>query len=378
VKIATESDAFLALAHLCEPADESINRKLASGVSPIEVLDLLLTTGFPKRDHVAFGHKFDSFNVEAELEFSQKIGARILTRDQEGWPTQLNSLGVAQPWALWAIGSIDFRVVALSSVTIVGTRACTPYGAGIGSQWAADLGKWGTNVFSGGAIGIDSHAHRGALSVGAPTVAVLASGVHTRYPASHEHLFAQIIDNGAIVSESPPREAAQKRRFLARNRILAGLTKATCVIEATDRSGTSSTAREALSMNRIVAGVPGSIHSPTSLGVNTLLKHKDVHVVTSSADLQELVSGFNPLQKVSYVGAAGGPNLDLGPDWRELSKTDYEIWELLPKRGGFGIDILCQKTGRSRLDLLARLSELHLTGLVTSTEGVWRKHSQPN
>lgn len=373
MKITSESDAFVALAHLCEPADETINKRLASGVSPIEVLDLLHTTSFPKRDHIAFGHKFEAFNVEAELEFSQKIGARILTRDQEGWPTQLRSLGIAQPWALWAIGSIDFRVIALSSVTIVGTRACTPYGAGIGSQWAADLGNWGTSVFSGGAIGIDSHAHRGALSVGSPTVAVLASGVHTRYPSSHEHLFAQIIDNGAIVSESPPREPAQKRRFLARNRILAGLTKATCVIEATDRSGTSSTAREALNMNRIVAGVPGSIHSPTSLGVNRLLKHKDVHVVTTSADLQELVTGFNPRDTGADVGTEGGSTSDRGSHWRELSESDYEIWELLPKRGGIGISTLCQKTGRSRLDLLARLSELHLTGFVTSAGGVWSK-----
>jgi DNA processing protein len=159
---------------------------------------------------------------------------------------------------------------------------------------------------------------------------------------------------------------------------LAGLTKATCVIEATDRSGTSSTAREALNMNRIVAGVPGSIHSPTSLGVNTLLKHKDVHVVTTSAELQELVSGFNPRERGLEVETPGGPHRDRAPDWRQLSETDYEIWELLPKRGGIGIDILCQKTGRSRLDLLARLSELHLAGMVTSTEGVWRKYSSPN
>jgi DNA processing protein len=375
MKIASESDAFIALAHLCEPADEGINKKLALGSSPIEILDMLLTTGFPRRDHTAFGHKLEALNVEAELDFAQKIGARVLTRGQEGWPTQLHSLGIAQPWALWAIGSIDFRVIALSSVTIVGTRACTPYGSGIASQWAADLGTWGTSVFSGGAIGIDSHAHRGALSVGAPTVAVLASGVHARYPSSHEHLFAQIIDSGAIVSESPPREPAQKRRFLARNRILAGLTKATCVVEATDRSGTSSTAREALNMNRIVAGVPGSIHSPTSLGVNRLLKHKDVHVVTTSADLQELVSGFNPCEKRLVDENDGRENSRQGPDWRELSETDYEIWELLPKRAGIGIDVLCQKTGRSRLNLLARLSELHLTGFVENTEGVWRKSS---
>ena len=375
MKAMSDSEAFITLAHLCEPADESINKKLASGNSPVEILEMLLTTGFPKRDHVAFAHKFTTFNLETELDFSQKIGARVITRDQEGWPTQLNSLGIAQPWALWSIGSIDFRVVALSSVTIVGTRACTPYGSSIANQWAADLGTWGTSVFSGGAIGIDSHAHRGALSVGAPTVAVLASGVHTRYPSSHEQLFTQIIDNGAIVSESPPREPAQKRRFLARNRILAGLTKATCVVEATDRSGTSSTAREALNMNRIVAGVPGSIHSPTSHGVNTLLKNKDVHVVTSSADLQELVSGFNPRDMRTLGEATGISHERHAADWRKLNESDYEIWELLPKRGGVGIDTLCQKTGRSRLDLLARLSELQLTRFVGKTGGLWHKSS---
>jgi DNA processing protein len=373
MKLTSEAEAFIVLAHLCEPGDETINKKLSSGISPNEVLEMLLTKGFPKRDHIAFRYKHDQLNLEAELEFAQKIGARIIARDQEGWPTQLRALGIAQPWALWTIGSIDFRVIALSSVTIVGTRACTPYGAGISTQFAADLGGWGTSVFSGGAIGIDSYAHRGALSVGAPTVCVLASGVHARYPAGHEHLFGQIMDNGAIVSESPPREPAHKRRFLARNRILAGLTKATCVIEATDRSGTSSTVREALNMNRIVAGVPGSIHSPTSLGVNTLLKHKDVHVVTSSADLQELVTGFNP-HDAPIAGNAAHVGQDVSnPNWRALSESDYEIWELLPKRGGIGIDILCQKTGRSRLELLARLSELNLTGFVSTSEGTWRK-----
>ena len=373
MKIQSESDAFIAMAHLCEPGDQLINKKLASGISPNQVLDMLGSKGFPQRDHQAFAKRFERFSLDAELDFARKIGARILTRDQEGWPTQLRALGVQQPWALWAIGSIDFRVIALSSVTIVGTRACTPYGAAIANQWAAELGTWGTNVFSGGAIGVDSCAHKGALRAGTPTVSVLASGVHARYPSSNEHLFAQIVENGAIVSESPPREPAHKRRFLARNRILAGLTKATCVIEATDRSGTSSTAREALNMNRIVAGVPGSVHSPTSLGVNTLLKHTDVHLVTSAADLQELVTGFNPCEVPSAGAATRHHQQDSGANWRALSTSDYEIWELLPKRGGMGVDNLIEKTGRSRLDLLARLSELRLTGLAINAEGLWCK-----
>ena len=159
MKIDSLSDAFIALAHLCEPGDELINKKLASGISPIQVLDMLGSKGFPQRDHVAFTHRFERFDLGAELDFAYQIGARILTRDQQGWPTQLQALGIQQPLALWAMGSIDFRVIALSSVTIVGTRACTPYGSAIADQWAADLGAWGTHVFSGGAIGVDSCAH---------------------------------------------------------------------------------------------------------------------------------------------------------------------------------------------------------------------------
>ena len=228
-------------------------------------------------------------------------------------------------------------------------------------------------MFSGGAIGVDSCVHKGALRAGTPTVSVLASGVHARYPSSNEYLFAQILENGAIVSESPPREPAHKRRFLARNRILAGLTKATCVIEATDRSGTSSTAREALKMNRIVAGVPGSIHAPTSLGVNTLLKHADVHLVTSAADLQELVTGFNPREGLFKGAATRDHQRNSRANWRALSASDYEVWELLPTRGGMGVDSLAEKTGRSRLDLLARLSELRMTGFASTVEGLWSK-----
>ena len=373
MEITSDADAFLALAHLCEPGDETINRRLAAGASPGEILEMLLTKGFPQRNNVVFSKKYAQCDLEAEREFAEKIGARILTRGQEGWPTQLHSLGGAQPWALWSIGSIDFRVIALTSVTIVGTRACTPYGAGIGAQWAADLGNWGTSVFSGGAIGIDSSAHKGALSVDAPTVAVLASGVHARYPASHEQLFLRIIDNGAVVSESPPREPAHKRRFIYRNRILAALTRATCVIEATDRSGTSSTVRAAREMNRIVAGVPGSIHSPTSLGVNKLLKEQDVHVVNSSADLQELITGFNPNDLPSRSDIDVKDPSQPRARWKSLSEGDYEIWELLPKRGGIGLDVLCQKTGRARLEILARLSELNLMGFVQNAEGSWKK-----
>ena len=97
MEITSDADAFLALAHLCEPGDETINRRLAAGASPGEILEMLLTKGFPQRNNVAFSKKYAQCDLEAEREFAEKIGARILTRGQEGWPTQLHSLGGAQP-----------------------------------------------------------------------------------------------------------------------------------------------------------------------------------------------------------------------------------------------------------------------------------------
>jgi|MEHZ01.5.fsa_nt_MEHZ011430556.1_3 predicted Rossmann fold nucleotide-binding protein DprA/Smf involved in DNA uptake len=126
-------------------------------------------------------------------------------------------------------------------------------------------------------------------------------------------------------------------------------------------------------MNRIVAGIPGSIHAPTSLGVNALLKHTDAHPVTSAADLQELFTGFNPREGPSEGAATRDHQRNSRANWRALSALDYEVWELLPKLGGMGVDSLSEKTGHSRLDLLARLSELRLTGFASNVEGLWCK-----
>ena len=130
-------------------------------------------------------------------------------------------------------------------------------------------------------------------------------------------------------------------------------------------------------MNRIVAGIPGSIHAPTSLGVNALLKHTDAHPVTSAADLQELVTGFNPREGPSEGAATRDHQRNSRANWRALSPSDYEVWELLPTRGGTSVDSLAEKTGRSRLDLLARLRELRVTGFASNVEGLWCKSKWP-
>ena len=175
------------------------------------------------------------------------------------------------------------------SIGIVGTRNPTSYGARIASDFAAGFSDRGLVIISGGAYGIDSHAHRGALSAEGKTYAVLASGISVNYPAGNERLFAEIAENGALISEVMPIERARPERFLTRNRLIAALSRATIVVEAAFRSGSLRTAREAAELLRTVLAVPGPITSPTSDGSHRLIGERTAEIVTSVSDAMELI-----------------------------------------------------------------------------------------
>jgi DNA processing protein len=145
-------------------------------------------------------------------------------------------------------------------------------------------------IVSGLALGIDSIAHRAALEAGQPTIAVLANGVDKPYPASHAGLAKQIIEaDGALISEYKPGTPPLPHQFLARNRIVSGLSQAVVVIEAATRSGTLSTVNHALDQGREVFAVPGNITSPLSAGCNQLIK-QGATPVTSAQDIIEVVA----------------------------------------------------------------------------------------
>ena len=141
----------------------------------------------------------------------------------------------------------------------------------------------------GGAYGIDSHAHRGALAAEGKTFAILASGVSVNYPAGNEKLFVDISENGALVSEVMPYERARPDRFLTRNRLIATLSRATIVVEAAFRSGSLRTARNAAELMRTVLAVPGPITSPTSDGCHRLIGERCAEIITSVSDAMELI-----------------------------------------------------------------------------------------
>lgn len=216
-------------------------------------------------------------------------GSIFLTPESPEWPDYLDDLS-APPIGLVVKG--DLSVLSERSLAIVGTRNPTPYGVRIAGDFAAGFVDREWNIVSGGAYGIDSAAHKGALIAEGRTIAVLAAGIDVAYPAGNARLFAEIAENGALVSEVLPGAHAIPSRFLTRNRIIAALSQATLVVEAAFRSGSLRTARDAAELMRPVMAIPGPISAPTSEGCHRLIGERAAEIVTSVTDAIELISAL--------------------------------------------------------------------------------------
>jgi len=196
-------------------------------------------------------------------------GIRALTIADAGYPAALREIADPPP-VLFLRG----QLVAADewAVAIVGTRRATAYGRQVAEALATTLAEAGVTVVSGLARGVDACAHRAALAAGGRTLAVLAHGLDTVYPPEHQALAREVVARGALVSEFPVGTRPDAANFPRRNRILAGLARATVVVEAGRSSGALITADLALEQGRDVYAVPGSIFSPASQGTNALIK----------------------------------------------------------------------------------------------------------
>ena len=254
--------------------------------SALFVYDKLLSDGY---DRIKYEKLIAELKLHSGEQVLQRIAqhhVRLVTPCDDDWPIQVNDL-IAPPIALIVKGNIS--ALHLSSLAIVGTRNPTSYGARIAGDFAAGFAdrEWG--IISGGAYGIDSYAHKGALIAEGITVAVIASGIDVNYPAGNARLFAEICESGAMVTEFMPGNKALPSRFLTRNRLIAALSKATLVVEAAFRSGSLRTARDAAELFRPVMAIPGPINSPTSEGCHRLIGERAAEIVTSVADAVEFV-----------------------------------------------------------------------------------------
>lgn len=225
----------------------------------------------------------------------------VLERGAEGFPP---SLGMVHdpPERLYVLGNPAALVEGLA---VVGARKATPYGLGCARRFARMAAERGVVVVSGGARGCDAEAHRAALDAGCPTVAFLGGGCDQLYPSEHHGLFQSIVDGGgAVASEHPWDYPPLPFAFRARNRLIAGLARATLIVEAGLPSGTFSTADEALAANREVLVVPGAITSASSRGANRLVYQGATPIIDDDTFQDALFSLFGLLKQGSAAGGA--------------------------------------------------------------------------
>ena len=285
--------ARVKLSSAIEPGDLRVTG-LVSELGAVKVLDYLEAAG-EVENHWGFtiGHELAHVDPGKVLEQVAGRGIRFVIPGDAEWPDQLAGLRGAgalhdrggEPVGLWIRGAADLQQLAANAVAVVGSRAATSYGTHQATELSRDLATMGHTVVSGLAYGVDQAAHRGALLAGGPTIAVMPCGVDRPYPAAHAQLLEAIADRGLVVAEAPPGTAPTRARFLARNRIVAGLTEGTVVVEGAIRSGTLSMARWAEAMHRPVMGVPGPVTSAASVGVNQLIRLGQASMVTTAQEV---------------------------------------------------------------------------------------------
>ena len=302
--------------------------------------------------------------TDSRLAGWERAGIRLAGPGDPEWPTQLDVLGDARPLVLWLQGSADLRFACLRSVSVVGARASTGYGEHVATELAAALAERGWCVISGGAYGIDSCAHRGALGAGGITVAVLASGLSYGYPKGHHELFAAVAGQGVMVSEWPPDRAPTRPGFLVRNRVIAALSCGTVVVEAALRSGALSTARHARDLCRPLMAVPGPVTSAQSAGCHEIIREWGAVCVTGARDVIENVSPSGDGLGTRRRGPAA-PRDDLDP----VTRT---VLEAVPSRAGSGPAAIAITAGVDLDTAIRCLGALAAAGFVERCVRGWR------
>ncbi|MGS5089503.1 DNA-processing protein DprA [Hydrogenophaga sp. A37] len=238
-------------------------------------------------------------------------------------------------------------------LAIVGSRNPTPQGEANARQFARSLGEAGVCVVSGLALGVDGAAHAGALEGGSTTIAVVGTGLDTVYPRRHDALASRIAERGLLISEYPLGTAPLAANFPQRNRIIAGLSQGTLVVEAAVRSGSLITARFAAEQGREVFAIPGSIHAPQSRGCHALIR-QGAKLVESAQDILEDLRIAEPAGHRTEPGQAETPVDDL------LHAVGHDP---------VSFDALQARTGLDTATLQARLLELELEGEVGRMPG---------
>lgn len=302
----------------------------------------------------------DEADVDEELRLAGDNGAAVLCLEDDAYPAALKNI-YDPPAVLYVRGEIAASdAVAMG---VVGSRRCTHYGLEQAERFGGLMGNAGFTVISGGARGIDTAAHRGALAGGGRTVAVMGCGLCQTYPQENEKLFAQIVADGrgAVVSELPMRIGVRGDNFPRRNRIISGLSLGVLIVEAARRSGSLITARLALEQSREVFAVPGRVDSPFSAGTNGLI------AAGSAALVQNIEDILDRLDRVGEVLTSQGA---AEPAARKVKLTETEsalMAHLLAEE--LSLDELIRRSGFPSSEATAAMTMLAIKGLIAQKPG---------
>jgi DNA processing protein len=321
------------------------------------------------RDDVAA--RLEGMDVERDLERAARRGIRWVIPGDAEWPAGLDDLEGAEPLhamgrtplGLWVRGPLRLDQLP-APVSVVGSRSATTYGTTVTAELTAGLARGGCAVVSGAAFGIDQAAHRGALAGDGPTVAVLACGVDRAYPRAHQGLLDHLALHGAVVSELAPGRSPTRPRFLARNRVIAAMSRGTVVVEAAVRSGALNTASWSLRLNRPVMGVPGPVTSAPSEGVHELIRSGAAALVTRADDVLELTGAIG--EHLAEPARAPTSARD------RLTPTQRRVLEAVPLIRPALSDSIARTAGLGLIPVRSALDGLCRRGLVEQLPTGWR------
>lgn len=295
--------------------------------------------------------------VYEELEFVKKKNIRTLFYSDAEYPFFLKQCPDA-PLLLYMKGKINFS--GRKIISFIGTRKAGAYGKDLCRQIIRDLAQKGHNpiIVSGLAYGIDGCAHQAALENGLETAAVLGHGINQLYPAKHRNLAKDIIQQGVILTEFMSSDEFKRQNFIQRNRIIAGLSQATVVIESAAKGGSLTTAEYANSYNREVFALPGRIGDKYSEGCNHLIKTHRAALLQSADDIEYILNWEAPKEAVKQKQI-----------FIELNDNEKKILSALKYGETAMVDQICRNTGMPVYQVSSILLDLEFKGLIRSLPG---------
>lgn len=317
--------------------------------------DLHAVPGLPKKTVADLLDKRKRLDPDREIQKLLNSGIQVVFLDEPAYPPSLKEI-FDPPKVLYLKGNPE--VLQKPMFAIVGARKATYYGLTLAEKIAADLAAAGLCIVSGMARGIDTAAHKGALKMSRPTVAVFGCGVDIIYPPENKKVMADIMEKGAVISEFPPGTSPAGGNFPQRNRVISGLSSGVLVIEAANKSGSLITVDFALEQGRDVFAVPGQVTNPLNKGAHRLIK-QGARLVEEASDI---------LEELGYGQAEPGPRSGTGPEDINLTAAEKRVYNVISD-DPVSCETIIERAGLEPPEVLSSLLVMEMKGIIRQLPG---------